>query len=174
MLSNSMCFLLCFSCIRCCFSLLNFCIKSYKRVFWSFPTKEPIFSPYNLFLSLFAWIICQILFKNRLSFASESVWVNLSRFCPRGILVFSHQTNFGQRGILKYLIFGNLFVLVHFVVFKRFTLRYFQIAFFTNFILTFCILVQVLLGIAIRSKCQILLHFCPSLFLLLLVKQSKF
>jgi len=32
-----------------------FCIKSYKRVFWSFPTKEPIFSPYNLSLSLFNW-----------------------------------------------------------------------------------------------------------------------
>ena len=55
-----------------------FCIKSYKRVFWSFPTKEPIFSPYSLSLSLFnlfAWIIRQILYKNHLSFASESVWV---------------------------------------------------------------------------------------------------
>ena len=52
-LSNSLCFLLCFNCIHYRFSLLNFCIKSYKRVFWSFPTKEPIFSPYNLSLSLF-------------------------------------------------------------------------------------------------------------------------
>ena len=31
----------------------NFCIKSYKRVFWSFPAVEPIFSPYNLSLSPF-------------------------------------------------------------------------------------------------------------------------
>ena len=34
------------------FQSFNFCIKSYKRVFWSFPTKEPIFNPYNLSLSL--------------------------------------------------------------------------------------------------------------------------
>ena len=34
------------------FQSFNFGIKSYKRVFWSFPTKEPIFSPYNLSLSL--------------------------------------------------------------------------------------------------------------------------
>ena len=71
---------LCFSCIRHCLCLLNFCIRSYERVFWSFPTKEPIFSPYNLSLSLFnlfAWIICQILFKNHLSLRLSqfgSVW----------------------------------------------------------------------------------------------------
>ena len=62
------------------------------------------FNPYNLSLSLFnlsAWIINQILSKNHLSFAYESVWVVL---VPRGILVFSHQMNFGQGGIFKYLI----------------------------------------------------------------------
>jgi len=141
MLSNPLCFLPCFNCIHYCFSLSNFCIKSYKRVFWSFPTKEPILSPYNLSLSLFnlfAWIISQILHKNRLSFASESVWVSLSRFCPpRGILVFSHHLNFGQRGILKYLICGSLFVLVRFVNFKCFTLRYFQIYIFLQILFHF-------------------------------------
>ena len=27
------------------FLSFNFCVKSYKRAFWSFPTKEPIFVP---------------------------------------------------------------------------------------------------------------------------------
>jgi len=45
-------------------------------------------------------------------------------------LVFSHQINFGQRGILKYLILGNLFVLVHFVSFNRFTLRFLKLPFY--------------------------------------------
>jgi len=75
----------------------------------------------------------------------------LSRFCPRGILVFSHYLNFGQRGILKYLIFGSLFILVRFVVFKCFTLRCFQITFFSQFYY-FYILVQILLKIAFQSK----------------------
>ena len=105
------------------------CIKSYKKGILVISYKGTHFSPYNLSLSLFnlsAWIINQILYKNHLSFASESVWVVL---VPRGILVFSHQINFGQRGILKYLIFGNLFILVRFVIFNCFTLRCFQITF---------------------------------------------
>jgi len=130
----------------------NFCIKSYKRVFWSFPTKEPIFVPTILSLSLFnlsAWIISRILYKNHLSLhlsQSEPVWVVL---VPRGILVFSHQINFGQRGILKYLIFGNLFILVRCAIFNCFTLRCFQVYIFTNFILTFCSLVQIRVLIAV-------------------------
>jgi len=64
-------------------------------------------SPYDLSLSLFnlsAWIINQMLYKIVLVLhlsQSESVWVVL---VPKGISVFSHQINFGQRGILKYLI----------------------------------------------------------------------
>jgi len=155
-------FLLCSSCIHYCFSLFNFCIESYKRVFWSFPTKEPIFSPCNLSLSLFnlfSWIINQVLYKNHL----VCIWVSLSRFCPRGILVFSHYLNFGQRGILKYLIFGSLFVLVRFVNFKRFTLRSFQVTFLANFII-FYILVQILLKITIWSKYFVFLQVCPNSF----------
>jgi len=52
--------------------------------------------------------------------------------------------NFGQRGILKYLIFGSLFILVRFVNFNCFTLRYFQITFV--------------------SQCYYFLHFSPNTF----------
>jgi len=54
--------------------------------------------------------------------------------------------NFGQRGILKYLIFGSLFILVHFVNFNRFTLRCVQIKFFNQFYY-FYILVHIFLEI---------------------------
>ncbi len=125
----------------------NFCMKSYKRVFWSFPTKEPIFSPcicFRVFFNLSVQIICQILYKT----TDVCVWVSLSRFGPRGILVFSHYLILGQRGILKYLIFGSLYILVHFVNFNRFTLRCIQITFFNQFYY-YCILVPILSKIAI-------------------------
>jgi len=85
----------------------NFCIKSYKRVFWSFPSMEPILVP-----TICPWIFSICLHESLIKFCTKiilvlhlsqsgSVWVVL---VPRGILVFSHQINFGQRGILKYLI----------------------------------------------------------------------
>jgi len=52
-------------------------------------------------------------------------------------LVFSHQINFGQRGILKYLIFDNLFVLVRFVIFNCFTLHCFELHFLPILFLLF-------------------------------------
>ena len=114
----------------------NFCIKSYKRVFWSFPMKEPILVP-----TICPWVFSICLHESLIKFCtkiilvlhlsqSESVWVVL---VPRGILVFSHQINFGQRCILKYLIFGSLFILVRFASFNCFTLRCFQIYIFYQF-----------------------------------------
>jgi len=121
------------------FLSFNFCMKSYKRVFWSFPTKEPIFSP-----CICPWVFSICLHESLIKFCtkiivlhlsqSESIWVV---FGPRGILVFSHQTNFGQRGILKYLIFGSLFILVRCVNFNCFTLRCFQIYIFYRFYFNF-------------------------------------
>ena len=72
----------------------NFLHKIIQKGILVISYKGTHFSPYNLSLSLFnlsAWIINQILSKNRLSFAFESVWVV---FVLRGILVFSHQTFF--------------------------------------------------------------------------------
>ena len=54
----------------------NFCIKSYKRVFWSFPTMEPIFQSLHLSLSLFVQIICSILYKT----TCVCIWVSLCQF----------------------------------------------------------------------------------------------
>ena len=60
--------------------ILIFCIKSYKRVFWSFPAVEPIFSPCVclwVFFNFSVRVICQILFKNHLSLhlsQFESFW----------------------------------------------------------------------------------------------------
>ena len=85
----------------------KFCIKSYKRVFWSFPTEEPILVP-----TICLWVFSTCLHRSSINFylkivlvshprQSESVWVVL---VLRGIFVFSLQLIFGQRGILKYLI----------------------------------------------------------------------
>jgi len=100
------------------------------------------FSPYNLSLGLFnlsAWIINQLLSKNHLSIASESAWVNLSRFWSlRGILVFSHQIIFLTERYFKIPHFGSLFVLVHFVVFLTASLYVVcKITFFYQFYFTF-------------------------------------
>ena len=99
--------------------------------------------------------------------------------------------NFGQRGILKYLIFGSLFILVHFVNFSRFTLHCIQITFFNQFyyflhfspnIFKNCNSVQILHFIAKvsnsnfqSSPVQILFIFAfQSLKLFKFAKQSKF
>jgi len=61
--------------------------------------------------------------------ASESACVSLSRFCPRGH--FGHFTlfKFWAERYFKIPHFDNLFVLVHFVSFNCFTLRYLQVTF---------------------------------------------
>jgi len=99
-------------------------VISYKGTHFSVPTICP-------------WVFSICFHESLIKICTKSpqfcIWVSLSRFCPRGILVFSHQINFGQRGILKYLIFGSLFVLVHFVNFKCFAVRCFQITFSSQF-----------------------------------------
>jgi len=73
-----------------------FCIKSYKRVFWSFPTKEPILVPI-----ICPWVFSTCLPESLIKFCPkivlvlhfESVWVVL---VLRGILVFSQRTIFDR------------------------------------------------------------------------------
>jgi len=82
----------------------KFCIKSYKRVFWSFPTKEPILVP-----TICPWVFPTCLHESLIKFYLKIILVShLSQsesfVVLRGIFVFSHQTIFWQRGILKYLI----------------------------------------------------------------------
>ena len=122
----------------------KFCIKSYKRVFWSFPIEEPILVP-----TICLWVFSTCLHKSLINFylkiililhlsQSESVWVVL---VLRGILVLSHQMFLTER-YFKIPHFGSLFVLVHFLsFFNCFTLRCFQNYIFYPF-----------LHFAIRSK----------------------
>ena len=61
----------------------NFLHKIIQKGILVISYKGTHFSPYNLSLNPFnlsAWTINQILYKNHLSFASESVWVSLGRF----------------------------------------------------------------------------------------------
>ena len=52
-----------------------FCIKSYKRVFWSFPTKEPILVP-----TICPWVFLTCLHKSSINFYLKIVVVlHLSR-----------------------------------------------------------------------------------------------
>jgi len=107
----------------------NFCIKSYKRVFWSFPAMEPIFEPLHFSLSLFnssVRIICQ--FCLRIISA-----LRLSHFGPQGRFGLFTLFDFWAERYFKIPHFGNLFVLVRLVIFSCFALRFFQITFFTNF-----------------------------------------
>jgi len=113
-----------------------FCLKSYKMVFWLFPTKEPILVP----------IICPWVF-------STCLHESLIKFCPKIILVLRlsqfesfqslgafwsfHIKQFLTERYFKIPHFGNLFVLVHLIVFNCFTLRFFKLHFFSNFILFF-------------------------------------
>jgi len=45
----------------------NFCIKSYKRVFWSFPTKEPILVP-----TICPWVFSICLHESFVKFCTKS------------------------------------------------------------------------------------------------------
>jgi len=96
------------------------------------------FSPYNLSLSIFnlsIQIICQILFKK--SFL-VCIRVSLGRFSPYGHFGLFTSNKFWTKRYFKIPHFGNLSVLVHFVSFNCFTLRFLKLPFFTNFIFTFC------------------------------------
>ena len=161
----------------------NFCIKTYKRVFWSFPAMEPIFRSRHLFLSLFQ-LVCAIYLFNfvQKSFvsASESACVSLSRFVPRGILVISHCSNFGQRGILKYLILvvGSFQSILSVLTVSLYVV--FKLLLFTSFIFIFlqfslnfcfnCILVQVFVVITFQPQFQ---FFRQTISFTPFFKQSK-
>jgi len=92
-----------------------FCIKSYKRVFWSFPAMEPIFQSLHLSLSLFQLVCANYLFNSiqkPFVSASESACVSLSRFSPQGYFGLFTLFKFWAERYFKIPHFGNLFVLV--------------------------------------------------------------
>ncbi len=112
---------------------LSFCIKSYRKGILVISYRGTHFSPYNLSLGLFnlsAWIVNQFLSKNHLSIASNLVWVSLSHFSPQGHFGLFTSNNFWAERYFKIPHFGSLSILVRFVVFNCFTLRYFQISSF--------------------------------------------